>query len=463
MMRPKVVKLGPSVSPPPVSIPIVSHSPRIGGKSSNRRRKIDPTQGDVVLLQCMDDGRHPEISQQGIRALETDEESENESEVMSDESEDEDGIRSNDMSPIPQLSRYAEPRAAPSVSEPESVDLRSLASNALAAVSKATDVESFHGPKHDTQPPRRVSLTDNSTNSTAISRTRVMSMPSVTRPVLAPPPLSPYPVHGSPEMYSPQQQPPVSQVLMHPNSIRSPISLSPGNHGELAPLQMASPRSESSSHEVLPPIRSHLLEQLQGSPKDLAVRPSPQYPHSPPTGPSRLGSVPGNHASPPISPNDVYRNSMPSPANTLHPVSPYPYKGSSSNTHHPSLGSDYNKLERASISQVLTPPTERIVDRMSIDNVTIPSSSAQFRCKHQGCTAPPFHTQYLLNSHANVHSSDRPHFCPVKGCPRSEGGKGFKRKNEMIRHGLVHESPGYVCPFCPDREHKYPRPDNLQR
>jgi hypothetical protein len=33
----------------------------------------------------------------------------------------------------------------------------------------------------------------------------------------------------------------------------------------------------------------------------------------------------------------------------------------------------------------------------------------------------------------------------------------------MIRHGLVHESPGYVCPYCVDREHKYPRPDNLQR
>lgn len=67
------------------------------------------------------------------------------------------------------------------------------------------------------------------------------------------------------------------------------------------------------------------------------------------------------------------------------------------------------------------------------------------------------------SSHANVHSQTRPHFCPVRGCPRSEGGKGFKRKNEMIRHGLVHQSPGYVCPFCPDREHKYPRPDNLQR
>lgn len=46
---------------------------------------------------------------------------------------------------------------------------------------------------------------------------------------------------------------------------------------------------------------------------------------------------------------------------------------------------------------------------------------------------------------------------------RSEGGKGFKRKNEMIRHGLVHSSPGFVCPFCPEREHRYPRPDNLQR
>ena len=55
------------------------------------------------------------------------------------------------------------------------------------------------------------------------------------------------------------------------------------------------------------------------------------------------------------------------------------------------------------------------------------------------------------------------HSCSLAVRPRSEGGKGFKRKNEMIRHGLVHDSPGYVCPFCPDREHKYPRPDNLQR
>ncbi|KAI9707391.1 MAG: hypothetical protein M1836_000352 [Candelina mexicana] len=92
-----------------------------------------------------------------------------------------------------------------------------------------------------------------------------------------------------------------------------------------------------------------------------------------------------------------------------------------------------------------------------------PLAAGGFKCDYPSCSAPPFQTQYLLNSHANVHSQNRPHYCPVKGCPRGEGGKGFKRKNEMIRHGLVHDSPGYVCPFCPDREHKYPRPDNLQR
>ncbi|EMC94783.1 hypothetical protein BAUCODRAFT_560772 [Baudoinia panamericana UAMH 10762] len=86
-----------------------------------------------------------------------------------------------------------------------------------------------------------------------------------------------------------------------------------------------------------------------------------------------------------------------------------------------------------------------------------------FNCDYPGCNAAPFQTQYLLTSHKNVHSSERPHYCPRAGCPRGEGGKGFKRKNEMLRHELVHNSPGYVCPFCQDKEHRYPRPDNLQR
>lgn len=109
---------------------------------------------------------------------------------------------------------------------------------------------------------------------------------------------------------------------------------------------------------------------------------------------------------------------------------------------------------------------------------TVPMSG-NYKCTFEGCKAAPFTTQYLLtygtafllyrcnadpySSHMNVHSSERPHYCPVEGCERAIGGKGFKRKNEMKRHGLVHNSPGYVCPYCPDREHRYPRPDNLQR
>ena len=60
-------------------------------------------------------------------------------------------------------------------------------------------------------------------------------------------------------------------------------------------------------------------------------------------------------------------------------------------------------------------------------------AAGEYKCTHPGCKAVPFHTQYLLNSHMNVHSNTRTHFCPQKGCPRGPGGEGFKRKNEMIR------------------------------
>ncbi|KAJ5905400.1 uncharacterized protein N7473_002316 [Penicillium subrubescens] len=114
-------------------------------------------------------------------------------------------------------------------------------------------------------------------------------------------------------------------------------------------------------------------------------------------------------------------------------------------------------------------PTEPVspilgsINRTPLSSTTRAEATGSYKCTHPGCTAAPFQTQYILNSHANIHSQDRPHFCPVDGCPRASGGKGFKRKNEMMRHGLVHNSPGYLCPFCPDQQHKYPRPDNLQR
>lgn len=86
-----------------------------------------------------------------------------------------------------------------------------------------------------------------------------------------------------------------------------------------------------------------------------------------------------------------------------------------------------------------------------------------FRCPHEWCMAASYETPHLLRSHCISHVRTRTYRCLVKGCLRNEQGKGFSRKNEMIRHSLVHTSPGYVCPFCKDGERNYPRPHNLQR
>ncbi|KAK6524378.1 hypothetical protein TWF281_011286 [Arthrobotrys megalospora] len=163
-----------------------------------------------------------------------------------------------------------------------------------------------------------------------------------------------------------------------------------------------------------------------------------------------------------------------SPLNQFTPMPTYyPPKNLNRPEHHatlPPLQTDWpGSLPPSEQGSARTPTSKKRGRNGTPKNGSIDSSqnsptiAGGFRCDKEGCTAAPFSTQYLLNSHANVHSEDRPHFCPVAGCSRGEGGKGFKRKNEMIRHGLVHQSPGYVCPFCPDKEHRYPRPDNLQR
>ncbi|OBT78320.1 hypothetical protein VF21_02228 [Pseudogymnoascus sp. 05NY08] len=190
------------------------------------------------------------------------------------------------------------------------------------------------------------------------------------------------------------------------------ISTINGNHDELPPIQEASPKAEKLTNT---PLSQQLSIRLR--PTDTGTR----YPRNPRR----------NHRSSDGGPD------FPGTAGV----------GETASTDH--AGAAANGIPAG-------------IDRMSIDGITNPLVGG-FQCHYPNCTAQPFQTQYLLNSHANVHSQNRPHYCPVKGCQRSEGGKGFKRKNEMIRHGLVHESPGYVCPYCMDREHKYPRPDNLQR
>ncbi|RYP79097.1 hypothetical protein DL771_000075 [Monosporascus sp. 5C6A] len=490
LMKPYRPRLQPSPSPPPAfTRPKVSLSPSYGPKSSNRRRKVRPSQGDAVLIHYLDGGKRPDIATEALMHPlarydeDYDDQSKSDSDVEEEESTtdsgDEEDIRSHEMSPEP-LPHHTEPVAAARPIDLQSlasnalaaapagpataakpVDLQSLATNALAAVTAAThptdgddrrlpDGEPRIAPK--AKPPDGLTIDG--------ARDGVIGVKDGARSVLAPP-MSPYSRHGSLDVYSPRHHAP-GQVLMHPSDVRaSPTALSPTRPGELPPIQSASPRSETSSHDPLPSI-DHLLDQISPSQQEMTMRRGSHFPHSPPSGMLRMSGMPGSHASPPISPNDPYRQGMPSPANSIPVLSPYYFSSASSTSNHRS-GLDYSSNgETPNTDPASTPGTHDSINRMSIDSMTNPPMGA-FVCKFQGCTAPPFSTQYLLNSHANVHSSARPHYCPVKGCPRSEGGKGFKRKNEMIRHGLVHDSPGYVCPFCPDREHKYPRPDNLQR
>lgn len=271
------------------------------------------------------------------------------------------------------------------------------------------------------------------------------------------------PVFSSSEHYP--CQPAATTATWQAEATPSTSPQQPGSGG-LPPLQIDSPRSESSSQgQALPSIRQHFSD-LQLSPdKDASGRRhASSFSRSPPSGLPGISSITsftvGPHPTSPTSPVNNFRRDLPSPQALGTPsYGFYPY------AHGRLTAGELNKS--ASESTASDPSVglqaNSAMDRLAIDGLIGSAQQGTYVCTFTGCTAAPFQTQYLLNSHANVHSSARPHYCPVPGCPRSEGGKGFKRKNEMIRHGLVHESPGYVCPFCPDREHKYPRPDNLQR
>lgn len=174
--------------------------------------------------------------------------------------------------------------------------------------------------------------------------------------------------------------------------------------------------------------------------------------------PSLFQTGPASHlgaqASSPILLDDNFHREIPS-SRQGHVTAPSRYYYN--NPQRPSLKSDEPGTNQSASIPVGVPIG---IDKMSINGITNPQIGG-FQCTYPGCSAQPFPTKYLLNSREDVHSSGRPYYCPVEGCPR--GRKGFKRKNEMIWHGLVCSSPGYACPYCADREYKYPRPDNLQR
>jgi hypothetical protein len=420
LMKPYIPKIAPSPSPP-LGIPAAKvslRSPSIDGFYQSNRHKIRHSTGDAVLVSYLDNGRHPEIARAaGYQDLAT-----------SDDFADSDYDSDNGD----HARRHLDNQRRAIEGEfyrPEPSGLQQVAAGALQQVASRE-------PAHDISvSTRKLSLVDNG-------------------PVLA--------VHApSPTVgYPPRRDQSFGRVNTSIGGHKSsPEMLTPAS-GELPPLQMDSPRYDGNG-QSLPSIRSQFgnLPSLHGD-KDLPrpAGPGSLFSRSPSAGIPRLHPPmsQAGQVSPPTSPNDTYSRG-PSSA-----TSPYSYGGSSLQ-HRPST--DYSSStagETPSTDQSVSTPATSVADRMSIDGITNPSQSP-YVCTVPGCNAPPFQTQYLLNSHANVHSSARPHYCPVAGCPRGETGKGFKRKNEMIRHGLVHESPGYVCPFCPERDHKYPRPDNLQR
>lgn len=479
-MRAYRPRLEPSPSPPPdIPLPRVSSPPASGRKTSNKKRKVPPSQGDAVLVHYLDGGRRPELAIfAGEQPLDGGYVEEDDDDI-DDDDDDDDESHSSAMSGYigsPKLSPG--PRPANRL-----VDLKSLAGLAGGALAALAMQPPGELQKVLTSPESGSGEEVRSPLETVRSQEQRISAqpPPPPQPPQPPPhpqlqplqpreppqkpglamPITPYtPSGGHPDFYSPRSS---TSGLRHPDML-SPGIPTPSSHGELPPIT-GSPRSETNGHTSQPSLPSigDLLTEHHHNEKDNAWPRRPSYPHSPP-GVQRIPMMSGLHS--PTSPGNPYQ-SMPSPAQSMysHSSSYAPYANGNGNGYSrppPEFnGGGSHHVETPGAEQSLF-PTPVSQDRMSIDHLTN-SQIGQFVCKTGGCTAAPFQTQYLLNSHANVHSSARPHYCPMKGCPRSEGGKGFKRKNEMIRHGLVHESPGYVCPFCPDREHKYPRPDNLQR
>lgn len=439
----------PSPSPPPaVPLPPLSSAdstpePEEEGccKPPTRSKpKPRPSQGDAVLIAFMADGKHVDVARDA-----------GEKPLASEIEEDEPPMKGGTEVVVSNVGEKDNATAVVEAPVAEKIALTSdamaamqtLAADALRATARhspeeAQKVDRPESPKLKIEPPQ--------TESEPMEGVKATSAPSITKLYMdRPSPAS----HLSPDR-------------RHDTGAPSPVAA-----GELPPILHHSPQSgltngNGPSQITLPSISDQLgdINHLPDPPTGESAF-SQSSPGRPPQ--HRFPPVP-SHGSPPKSPNDVFpRNQLPSPGRYYTAYAnrrPSQSNGEPSQYQSPNDHSGSNTETPASDQSGSTPLSG--MNRMSIEGITNPQVGG-YQCTYQGCTAPPFQTQYLLNSHANVHSQNRPHYCSVKGCPRSEGGKGFKRKNEMIRHGLVHDSPGYVCPFCPDREHKYPRPDNLQR
>lgn len=453
LLQPVIINTKPSESPPPFlpeDLSSSSDEEDIDPGDSRARagrvsRKVRPSQGDAVLLGELAPN-HPDIAQ---RAAEIS--------LAPDISSETESIR-GDMGDVNDTS---DPQAA--------------AVNIAGEALKFAEIELKHEP---TNPPSGSQRAPNESKSPAETNSQKhvkTERPSQLRRLSPKPRQQPIPIQTEPNSIKREDN---DSIATSPNLAKYTIVPSEPVASTLPALQTSPGRSNSAfspdNSQTLPPLKTALRDQLEGTTfSSLSAT-------SPPTGRSHApyfaphsGPSPGAYSHPsPASMKDVQNMSPPSALPThpgywrTAPKSETSTSSAVSDVTTPStLSHSPHSSYQAPIAQAVKAAGE--ADASNLPNGPLPANgpltSSTFKCTYPGCTALPFQTQYLLNSHANVHSQNRPHYCPVPGCPRSAGGKGFKRKNEMIRHGLVHDSPGYMCPFCPDQQHKYPRPDNLQR
>ncbi|APA10491.1 hypothetical protein SS1G_06996 [Sclerotinia sclerotiorum 1980 UF-70] len=409
-------------SPPEIYLPPdISPGSGPGGRKGAKQSNNWPCPGTAVLIRHMAEGKHPDIEQRaGNEAL------------PSDEDEDK-----GDESPVRGTAVEVPGRNL----SPGPADFKKMAADAVDIL--------------DSKYPEYLNESVGSTGE-AVADCKVLANANANAQARSPTTAIKY-------TYHPVDPYPRTKIEVN---IKVETQSTPAI-GELPPMRHA-PQSGASngngSQQITLPSLSEQFGSLGNFAEPITTPNETSYSHSPGRTISRFPPGPGA-TSPARSPNDP-RGDMVSPGRQPYQfMTNNPRRASQSNGPQNVAPGDYSSssnTETPSTDQSGSTPAAVAIDRMSIDGITNPQVGG-YQCNYAGCTAAPFQTQYLLNSHANVHSSNRPHYCTVKGCPRAEGGKGFKRKNEMIRHGLVHDSPGYVCPFCPEREHRYPRPDNLQR
>lgn len=381
----KKPKLEPTPSPPPDtsdSDECPTQSNPANAKKTKRRLKALPSQGDAVLISLMGGGKALEVSRAAASTL-----------LPSDDEMSEGGQKDIEVN--------VESAVAPT-------DLQAVAAGALKQFTASVTAAPIKG--------------EDATNGSATNGD------APTEPI--------------PSM----KTEPMEDVTPHHATHMADVK----GGTELAPIQEHSPKSDKPNGMTLPSISSissisaslggissmdlkHRAEAAAAgaADKDMNGVHRPSFSQSPPRPPifQVPQSIPqGGHGSPPISPNEAFHRELPSPGRgSAAAPSPYYYP---SNPRRPSLASDGPPYSGATPSDYTssnteTPNTDQsgstpasipsgIDIRMSIDGITNPQIGG-FQCSYPGCTAQPFQTQYLLNSHANVHSSNRPHYCPVKG------------------------------------------------